>query len=189
MTGDETIVTTGVGQHQMWAAQGYGFSRPNQLITSGGLGTMGFGFPAAIGAQVAAPDRPVVSITGDGSFQMNIQELTTAVREELPVTVVILRNGSLGMVRQWQQLFFDNRLVETLIDEGTPSLAKVTEAYGGKGVTVASEDDLVSGLEEALSYQAGPSVVECFVAEDENVFPMVPAGAANEDFILEENDA
>ena len=189
MTGDETIVTTGVGQHQMWAAQGYGFSRPNQLITSGGLGTMGFGFPAAIGAQVAAPDRPVVSITGDGSFQMNIQELTTAVREELPVTVVILRNGSLGMVRQWQQLFFDNRLVETLIDEGTPSLAKVTEAYGGKGVTVASEDDLVSGLEEALSYDGGPSVVECFVAEEENVFPMVPAGAANEDFILEENDA
>jgi len=93
------------------------------------------------------------------------------------------------MVRQWQQLFFDNRLVETLIDEGTPSLAKVTEAYGGKGVTVASEDDLVSGLEEALSYDDGPSVVECFVAEEENVFPMVPAGAANEDFILEENDA
>lgn len=189
LTGEETIVTTGVGQHQMWAAQGYGFSRPNQLITSGGLGTMGFGFPAAIGAQVAAPNRPVVSVTGDGSFQMNIQELTTAVREELPITIVVLRNGSLGMVRQWQQLFFDNRLVETLIDEGTPSLAEVTNAYGGKGIKVASEDDLVSGLKEGLSYDSGPSVVECFVAEEENVFPMVPAGAANEDFILGESDA
>ncbi len=189
LTAEETIVTTGVGQHQMWAAQYYEFTRPNQLITSGGLGTMGFGFPAAIGAQVAAPDRPVVSITGDGSFQMNIQELTTAVREELPVTVVVLRNGSLGMVRQWQELFFENRLVETLIDDGTPSLAKVAEAYGGKGVTVAEEEGLKSGLEEALSYQSGPSVVECFVAEEENVFPMVPAGAANEEFIMEENDA
>ncbi len=189
LTAEETIVTTGVGQHQMWAAQYYEFTRPNQLITSGGLGTMGFGFPAAIGAQVAAPDRPVVSITGDGSFQMNIQELTTAIREELPVTVVVLRNGSLGMVRQWQQLFFENRLVETLIDDGTPSLAKVTEAYGGKGITIADEKGLKSGLEEALNYQSGPSVVECFVAEEENVFPMVPAGAANEDFIMGENDA
>lgn len=189
LTGEDTIVTTGVGQHQMWVAQGYGFSRPEQLITSGGLGTMGFGFPAAIGAQIAAPDRPVISITGDGSFQMNIQELTTAVREKLPITVVVLRNGSLGMVRQWQQLFFDNRLVETLIDEGTPSLAEVAEAYGGKGVKIASEDDLVAGLEEGLNYGSGPSVVECFVAEEENVFPMVPAGAANEDFILGENDA
>ena len=189
LTDDETILTTGVGQHQMWAAQYYEFSYPNQLITSGGLGTMGFGFPAAIGAQVAAPDRTVVSVTGDGSFQMNIQELTTAVREKLPITVVILRNGSLGMVRQWQQLFFDNRLVETLIDEGTPSLAKVTDAYGGKGITVTEEGNLRPGLEEALEYEGGPSVVECFVAEEENVFPMVPAGAANENFILGENDA
>lgn len=189
LTDDETILTTGVGQHQMWAAQYYEFSYPNQLITSGGLGTMGFGFPAAIGAQVAAPDRTVVSITGDGSFQMNIQELTTAVREKLPITVVILRNGSLGMVRQWQQLFFNNRLVETLIDEGTPSLAKVTDAYGGKGIAVTEEGNLRSSLEEALEYKEGPSVVECFVAEEENVFPMVPAGAANENFILGENDA
>lgn len=186
---DETIVTTGVGQHQMWAAQHYEFTHPNQLITSGGLGTMGFGFPAAIGSQVAAPDKPVVAVTGDGSFQMNIQELTTAMREKLPITVVILRNGSLGMVRQWQQLFFDNRLVETLIDKGTPSLAKVTEAYGGKGITVAEEDGLRPGLQEALNYDEGPSVVECFVAEEENVFPMVPAGAANENFILGEDDA
>ncbi|MCF7876664.1 acetolactate synthase large subunit, partial [Candidatus Bipolaricaulota bacterium] len=136
-----------------------------------------------------APGRPVVSVTGDGSFQMNIQELTTAVREELPITVVVLRNGSLGMVRQWQQLFYENRLVETLIDEGTPSFARVTEAYGGKGITVAKERELRSGLEEALSYQEGPSVVECLVAREENVFPMVPAGAANEDFILGEDDA
>ena len=189
LTDDETIVTTGVGQHQMWAAQHYEFSYPNQLITSGGLGTMGFGFPAAIGAQVAAPDRNVVSVTGDGSFQMNIQELTTAVREKLPVTIVVLRNGSLGMVRQWQQLFFDNRLVETLIGEGMPSLSKVTEAYGGKGITVTAEKDLQSSLQEALDYDRGPSVVECFVAEEENVFPMVPAGAANENFILGEDDA
>ncbi|MFB6291688.1 MAG: biosynthetic-type acetolactate synthase large subunit [Candidatus Bipolaricaulia bacterium] len=189
LTDDETVVTTGVGQHQMWAAQYYEFSYPNQLITSGGLGTMGFGFPAAIGAKVAAPDRKVVSVTGDGSFQMNIQELTTAVREELPITVVILRNGSLGMVRQWQQLFFDNRLVETLIDEGTPSLAEVTEAYGGKGLTVAEREDLRPSLEKALDYEGGPSVVECLVAEEENVFPMVPAGAANKDFILGEDDA
>ncbi|MFW6005831.1 MAG: biosynthetic-type acetolactate synthase large subunit [Candidatus Bipolaricaulota bacterium] len=186
---DETIVTTGVGQHQMWAAQHYEYTHPNQLITSGGLGTMGFGFPAAIGSQVAAPDKPVVAVTGDGSFQMNIQELTTAVREKLPITVVILRNGSLGMVRQWQQLFFDNRLVETLIDEGTPSLARVTEAYGGKGISVAEEEGLRPALREALNYDKGPSVVECFVAEEENVFPMVPAGAANENFILREDDA
>ncbi len=189
LTPEETIVTTGVGQHQMWVAQDYEFSYPRQLVTSGGLGTMGFGFPAAIGAQVAAPDRPVVSVTGDGSFQMNIQELTTALREESPVTVVVLRNGSLGMVRQWQQLFYDNRLVETLIDEGTPSLARVTEAYGGKGITVADEEKLRPSLEEALNYQSGPSVVECLVAEEENVFPMVPSGAPNEDFILGENDA
>lgn len=189
LTDEDTILTTGVGQHQMWAAQFHDFSQPDQLITSGGLGTMGFGFPAAIGAQVAAPGRPVVSVTGDGSFQMNIQELTTTVREKLPITVVVLRNGSLGMVRQWQQLFYENRLVETLIDEGMPSFARVTEAYGGKGITVAKERELRSGLEEALSYQEGPSVVECLVAREENVFPMVPAGAANEDFILGEDDA
>jgi len=189
MTPDNTLVTTGVGQHQMWTAQYYNFSEPGQLITSGGLGTMGFGFPAAIGAKIASPDRPVVTITGDGSFQMNIQELTTAVREKLPITVVILRNGSLGMVRQWQQLFFDNNLVETLIGEGTPPLAEVAEAYGAMGVTVTDRENLDEKLEKALNYDEGPSVVECFVAETENVWPMVPSGAANENFILEENDA
>ncbi|MFW6048571.1 MAG: biosynthetic-type acetolactate synthase large subunit [Candidatus Bipolaricaulota bacterium] len=189
LTPEDTLVTTGVGQHQMWAAQYYNFTEPGQLITSGGLGTMGFGFPAAIGTKVAAPDRTVVAITGDGSFQMNIQELTTAIREDLDITVVILRNGSLGMVRQWQQLFFEERLVETLIDDGTPPLARVAEAYGARGFTVAENEDVEEKLKEALDYHDGPSVVECFVAETENVWPMVPAGAANSEFLLEENDA
>ncbi len=187
LTPGDTLVTTGVGQHQMWVAQYYSFSEPKQLITSGGLGTMGFGFPAAIGAKIGAPDRVVVAITGDGSFQMNIQELTTAVREQLPITVVILRNGSLGMVRQWQQLFFDNRLVETLIDDGTPSLAGVAEAYGAMGLTVTENEHLYTKLEEGLNYD-GPSVIECFVAETENVWPMVPAGGASGEFLMEEND-
>ncbi len=189
LTPEDTLVTTGVGQHQMWAAQYYNFTEPGQLITSGGLGTMGFGFPAAIGTKVAAPDRTVVAITGDGSFQMNIQELTTAVREGLDITVVILRNGSLGMVRQWQQLFFENRLVETLIDDGTPSLADVAEAYGAKGVAIAENEGVEDRLKEVLDYHEGPSVVECFVAETENVWPMVPAGATNAEFLMEENDA
>lgn len=189
LTPSNTLVTTGVGQHQMWAAQYYNFTEPGQLITSGGLGTMGFGFPAAIGTKVAAPDRQVIAITGDGSFQMNIQELTTAVRENLNITVVILRNGSLGMVRQWQQLFFENRLVETLIDDGTPSLAGVADAYGALGVTLADTNNVREKLEKALEYEDGPSVVECFVAETENVWPMVPAGAGNEEFLMEENDA
>jgi len=186
--GEDTIITTGVGQHQMWAALEYDFTRPRTLITSGGLGTMGYGFPAALGAKVAAPDRPVICVTGDGSFQMNVQELVTAVRENLDVTVVLMRNGYLGMVRQWQELFFDNRTVETEIGTGMPSMAKVTEAYGGLGLRVEKKEDLSPALRKAASYRDGPSLIECVVAAEENVFPMVPAGRSNEEFVTGEKD-
>ena len=185
LTPADTIVTTGVGQHQMWVAQRYSFTPPRKLITSGGLGTMGYGFPAAIGAKIGAPDRTVICVTGDGSFQMNIQELSTAVREKLDITVVILRNNYLGMVRQWQELFFEDNIVETKIGNGVPSFAKVAEAYGAKGIPVRSQENLKDKLEEAFSYTEGPSIVECAVDEEENVFPIVPAGEANENFLLE----
>lgn len=189
LTPKDSIITTGVGQHQMWVAQKYAFHSPRTLITSGGLGTMGYGFPAAIGAKIAAPHKTIVCITGDGSFQMNIQELATAVKEELDITVVVLRNGYLGMVRQWQELFFDNHIYETDINENIPSFSTVTNSYGGLGLEVTENQDLRKTLTEAFNYRKGPSVVECFVKRDENVFPMVPAGASNEEFILGENDA
>ncbi|MFP4647043.1 MAG: biosynthetic-type acetolactate synthase large subunit [Candidatus Acetothermia bacterium] len=187
LTPQETIVTTGVGQHQMWVALLYSFSKPRTIITSGGLGTMGFGFPAALGAKIGAPDRPVVCVTGDGSFQMNVQELTTAVKYDLDITVVILRNSYLGMVRQWQELFFDNHLVETDISDGAPSFAELARVYGASGFRVSKEANLESKLLQALQTD-GPTIVECLVEEKENVFPMVPAGKANQQFIMENTD-
>ena len=172
----DAIITTEVGQNQMWTAQWYTFRKPRTLITSGGLGTMGFGFPAAIGAQAACPDRLVIDIAGDGSFQMNIQELATAVVNKLPVKVAILNNGFLGMVRQWQKLFYKGRYSQTRLS-GNPDFVKVAEAYGAKGIRITKPEEVRPAIEKAF---ATPEVVimDFVVAPEENVFPIVPAGEA-----------
>jgi len=175
-TPDDTIVSTEVGQCQMWAAQFYEFHEPRTFISSGGLGTMGYGFPAAIGAQVAKPDTQVWDIAGDGSFQMNIQELATVSQNDIPVKVAILNNGYLGMVRQWQELFFGERYSSTDLNQ-VPDFARVAESYGVKGITVERPSEVEDAVEEAADHD-GPVVVDFRVAREENVFPMVPAGAA-----------
>ncbi|MBL7222869.1 MAG: biosynthetic-type acetolactate synthase large subunit [Candidatus Brocadiae bacterium] len=177
VTKGEAIITTEVGQNQMWAAQWYTYTRPRSFLTSGGLGTMGYGFPAAIGAQVACPDRVVFDIAGDGSIQMNIQELSTAVQQKLPVKVAILNNGFLGMVRQWQEMFFNRRYACTRLAEGNPDFVKLAEAYGAKGIRVEHADQVRPALDEALAYD-GPVMLDFRINPEENVFPMVPAGEA-----------
>ena len=170
------IVTTEVGQNQMWAAQYYTYTNPRSFLSSGGLGTMGFGFPAAIGAQLGCPDKIVIAIAGDGSFQMNIQELSTAVKYNLPVKVAILNNGYLGMVRQWQELFYDKRYAHTLLD-GNPDFVQVAKAYGADGFLVTDKKDVRPIIEKAISIN-GPVVIDFRVDPEENVFPMIPAGQA-----------
>jgi len=176
VTRGEAIVTTEVGQNQMWAAQFYRYAKPRSFISSGGLGTMGYGFPASIGAQIGCPDRVVFDIAGDGSFQMNIQEIATAVRYNVPVKVAILNNGYLGMVRQWQQLFHRSRYSEVSLS-GSPDFVKVAQAYGAKGIRVTRPEEVEPALKEALSV-SGPVILDFVVAPEENVYPMVPAGAA-----------
>jgi acetolactate synthase-1/2/3 large subunit len=174
---DDMIWTTGVGQHQMWAMQYLVCDRPRSFITSGGLGTMGYGVPAAIGAKAARPDATVVCIDGDGCFQMTGQELATAALERLPIVVVIVNNGWLGMVRQWQELFYDERYAETHLTHQVPDYAQLAEAYGCAGFTVDNEDELESTLAAALA--AGrTAVVDARCDPNENCYPMVPAGAA-----------
>ena len=175
-TKGEAIVTTEVGQNQMWAAQYYTYTNPRSFLSSGGLGTMGFGFPAAIGAQLGCPDKTVVAIAGDGSFQMNIQELSTAVKYNLPVKVAILNNGYLGMVRQWQELFYEKRYAHTLLD-GNPDFVKVAQAYGADGFLVTDRKDVRPIIEKAISIN-GPVVIDFKVDPEENVFPMIPSGQA-----------
>jgi acetolactate synthase-1/2/3 large subunit len=175
-TKGEAIVTTEVGQNQMWAAQYYTYTNPRSFLSSGGLGTMGFGFPAAIGAQLGCPDKIVIAIAGDGSFQMNIQELSTAVKYNLPVKVAILNNGFLGMVRQWQELFYDKRYAHTLLD-GNPDFVQVAQAYGADGFLVTDTKDVRTIIEKAISIN-GPVVIDFRVDPEENVFPMIPAGQA-----------
>jgi acetolactate synthase-1/2/3 large subunit len=175
LTQGEAIITTEVGQNQMWAAQYFRCLRPRQLITSGGLGTMGYGFPAAIGAQAGCPDQVVFDIAGDGSIQMNIQELATAVNYRLPVKIAILNNGYLGMVRQWQELFFNRRYSSTTL-QGNPDFVKLAEAYGTKGIRVKSKEEVEPAIKEALDFD-GPVILDFLVEPEENVFPMVPAGA------------
>ena len=182
LTRGEAIVTTEVGQNQMWAAQFYHFDRPQQFITSGGLGTMGFGLPAAIGAQVAFPDRMVVDIAGDGSIQMNIQEMATAVQYKLPVKVIILNNSCLGMVRQWQELFYDKRYAHTVF-EHAPDFVKLADAYGATGLRAAHPDEVEKILAEGLETK-GPVIMEFKVASEECVYPMVPAGKPITDMLL-----
>jgi len=178
----EAIICTEVGQNQMWAAQFYKFAHPRSFITSGGLGTMGFGLPAAIGAQVAFPDRLVVDIAGDGSIQMNIQEMMTAVQYRLPVKVVILNNGFLGMVRQWQELFYDKRYSSTCLS-CAPDFVKLAEAYGATGLRATKPEEVVPTLEKAFA-TPGPVMVDMRVSPEENVYPMVPAGASLKKMIL-----
>ena len=169
------VICTDVGQHQMWAAQHYLFDRPRRWITSGGLGTMGFGLPAAIGAQVALPDELVIDIAGDGSFEMTLQELLTAQMYGLPVKVVILNNGYLGMVRQWQELFWEGRYAGTSFEPFQPSFAGIAQAYGIAAATVHDPSELEDALAEAFAAD-GPALVNVHVNPTAKVFPMVPQG-------------
>ena len=172
-TKEETIVTTGVGQHQMWTAQFYKFSRPRQLITSGGLGTMGFGLPAAIGAQIARPAATVIDIDGDHSFNMTLAELNTAVQHELPIKVCIMNNGYMGMVRQWQEMFYSGRYAYSRLRN--PDYAAFARAVGAAGMTVDSKDQVGPAVERML-HEDRPCVVDFHVEAEENVLPMVPPG-------------
>jgi len=178
----DAIVTTEVGQHQMWTAQFFEFNQPRTFLSSGGLGTMGYGLPAALGAQAAFPQRQVIDISGDGSFQMNSQELATLVQYKLPVKIVILNNGYLGMVRQWQQLFFDRRYSQTPL-ELPIDFVKLAEAYGATGLRSDKPDQVAGVIQQALETE-GPVIMEFKVAREENVLPMVPAGAGINEMVL-----
>jgi acetolactate synthase I/II/III large subunit len=180
-TGGDAIISSDVGQHQMWAAQYYHFNKPRRWLNSGGLGTMGFGFPAAMGAAVGCPDDLVVCVTGDGSFQMNSQELATCSENGIPVKIAILNNGYLGMVRQWQELFWDNRYSH--VDMGqVPDFVKLAEAYGAKGVRLTDKTSLVGDLRDAFAMD-GPVVVDMRVTREENVYPMIAPGAAAREMV------
>jgi acetolactate synthase-1/2/3 large subunit len=182
LTAGEAIITTEVGQNQMWAAQYYRFNRPNHFISSGGLGTMGFGLPAAIGAQIACPEKTVVDIAGDGSIQMNIQEMATAVQYGLPIKIVILNNGYLGMVRQWQELFYGRRYSATRIDHA-PDFVKLAEAYGAVGLRAERPEEVIPVLTEGLAVKR-PVIMDFVVDAEESVYPMVPAGAPITEMLL-----
>ncbi len=183
-TDSDPIVSTDVGQHQMWSAQYFKLNHPRRWLTSGGLGTMGFGFPAAMGAQRAFPDRLVLCVTGDGSFQMNLQELATAVLYKLSVKIVIINNGYHGMVRQWQDLFYDGRYASSELST-LPDYVKLAEAYSAVGLRASSPQDVDAVIQEALSTD-GPVLIDVQVSRSENCYPMIPAGGANHEMLLED---
>lgn len=202
---DNAIIATDVGQNQLWATQFLELNERKQMLTSGGLGTMGYGFPAAIGAKTGNPDRDVVVISGDGGMQMNIQEMATAVVYELPITICILNNGYLGNVRQWQEMFFDRRYSSTCMryrkscnancnvptehcPEYTPDFVKLAESYGAEGIRVTDEIEIVSALEAAKNSRKVPTIIEFIIDREENVMPIVPPGNALDDMILEWED-
>lgn len=182
LTKGHAIITTEVGQNQMWAAQYYHFDRPRTFLSSGGLGTMGYGFPAAIGAQIAFPDKPVIDIAGDGSIQMNIQELATLANYNLPVKIAILNNGYLGMVRQWQERFYDNVYAHTDI-MAAPDFVKLAEAYGALGLRATKTAEVEPIIKQALAHD-GAVIMDFVVEREEGVYPMVPAGGSVKDTIL-----
>ncbi len=175
MTKGDAVITTEVGQHQMWAAQWIKCSKPRTFLTSGGLGTMGFGFPAAMGAKMGRPEKQVVCIAGDGSIQMNIQEIATCVANKIHVKIAILNNGYLGMVRQWQELFYKHRYSYTPIT--SPDFVKLAESYGAAGIRVTKKEEVRSAIEKALALD-NTVLLDFHIEEEENVFPMVPAGEA-----------
>ncbi|MET0136775.1 MAG: biosynthetic-type acetolactate synthase large subunit, partial [Sphingobium sp.] len=182
-TGRDTIITTEVGQHQMWAAQHFGFDAPNKWLTSGGLGTMGYGLPAAMGAQVANPDSLVICVAGDASVQMNIQELGTASQYRLPVKIFILNNEYMGMVRQWQELTYESRYSNSYSDS-LPDFVKLAEAYGWTGIRIEGPQELEAGIRQMIE-TPGPVMVDCRVAKLSNCFPMIPSGAAHTEMLLD----
>ena len=183
-TKGEAIVTTDVGQHQMWAAQFYRNAKTHSWLSSGGAGTMGFGFPAAIGAAFACPERQVITFCGDGGFQMTLCELATAAIHKLPIKIVVLNNHYLGMVRQWQELFFDGRLSGVDLD-GNPDFVKLANAYGIKALNVKRPADVARIVQQALEYNDGPILINAECIKTDNVFPMIPAGAALEEMLIE----
>jgi len=178
VTHGEAIMVADVGQHQMWLAQHYQFNHPRSMLSSGGLGTMGYGFPAAMGAALGCPDRTVFCVTGDGGFQMTAFELATAVENKVPVKIAIMNNGYLGMVRQWQELFFEKRYSHSVLHQSNPDFVKLAESYGATGFRVKTPDEVMPTLKKAMEINNGPVVMDFLVAPEENCYPMVPAGAA-----------
>ena len=184
ITKGDAIITTEVGQHQMWASMYYKFTKPRTFITSGGLGTMGYGFPAAIGAQIACPDKVVFDIAGDGSIQMNIQEMTTAVNNKLPVKIAVINNSYLGMVRQWQELLYGKRYSQVDLEKN-PDLVKIAEAYGAAGIRVTKLEEIRPAIEESLKIKDRPTLIDFVVAREENVMPFVPPGQALNEMLVD----
>jgi acetolactate synthase-1/2/3 large subunit len=182
VTNGEAVIVTDVGQHQMWAAQFYPVKYARQFPTSGGLGTMGFGLPAAMGAQLACPEKQVVAVVGDGGFQMTNQEIITAIQYGIPLKVVIMNNGYLGMVRQWQEMFYDRAYSEVDLSI-SPDFVKLAEAYGALGLRAEKPGELTEVLERGLNFE-GVAIMDIVVSKEENVFPIVPAGGNSRDMIL-----